>query len=221
MPPATLTRPCSGPSRRVASAMASSTAGLVADIGDDRGVVLGPARRRRLHGLLGHGELAGVDVERGDRRTRFDQPAADRRADAASAPAGHDDDLALQTQLPFPHGPRRYHPACARTPRSPGVSLAVLDGRVAIVTGGGSGVGHGIALGLSDHGAAVAVVGAGADAVAAEIVAGGRRAAAASCAFNDGAETTARLRPDGRRPRTDRSRRARRERAAPPSSSRP
>jgi NAD(P)-dependent dehydrogenase (short-subunit alcohol dehydrogenase family) len=70
------------------------------------------------------------------------------------------------------------------------VSLAVLDGRVAIVTGGGSGVGHGIALGLSDHGAAVAVVGAGAGAVAAEIVAGGRRAAAACCAFNDGAETT-------------------------------
>ncbi len=70
------------------------------------------------------------------------------------------------------------------------MSLAVLEGRVAVVAGGGSGIGRGVALGLSDHGAAVAIVGDGADEVAAEITALGRRAGAVACGFKDSAETT-------------------------------
>jgi 3-oxoacyl-[acyl-carrier protein] reductase len=69
------------------------------------------------------------------------------------------------------------------------MSLAVLDGQVAIVAGGGAGIGRGVALGLSDHGAAVAIVGDGADAVATEIVSLGRRATAVACGFKDSAET--------------------------------
>jgi NAD(P)-dependent dehydrogenase (short-subunit alcohol dehydrogenase family) len=70
------------------------------------------------------------------------------------------------------------------------VTLALLEGRVAIVAGGGSGIGRGVALGLADHGADVGVVGDGADAVASEIQASGRRAVAVSCGFKDRAETT-------------------------------
>ena len=54
-----------------------------------------------------------------------------------------------------------------------------LEGRVAVVTGGGSGIGRGIALGLSAEGMTVAVADlrtASAEAVAAEIGAAGGRA---------------------------------------------
>jgi NAD(P)-dependent dehydrogenase (short-subunit alcohol dehydrogenase family) len=64
----------------------------------------------------------------------------------------------------------------AETPE-PGAS-GLLTGRVAIVTGGGSGLGRDLALGLADAGAAIAVIGpSGAeDAVAAAIESDGGRA---------------------------------------------
>jgi NAD(P)-dependent dehydrogenase (short-subunit alcohol dehydrogenase family) len=69
------------------------------------------------------------------------------------------------------------------------VTLALLEGRIAIVAGGGSGIGRGVALGLADHGADVGIVGDGADAVAGEIQVSGRRAVAVSCGFKDLSET--------------------------------
>jgi 3-oxoacyl-[acyl-carrier protein] reductase len=70
------------------------------------------------------------------------------------------------------------------------VSLTGLEGRVAVVAGGGSGIGRGVALGLADHGAGVGVVGDRADAVADEIRIAGGRAVAVACGFKDSAETT-------------------------------
>ncbi|MER7274895.1 SDR family oxidoreductase [Dactylosporangium sp. NPDC000244] len=64
----------------------------------------------------------------------------------------------------------------------------LLHGQVAIVTGGGSGLGRGIALGLAAVGAAVAVTGrrqARLDEVAAEITGAGGRAAAIPCDIRD------------------------------------
>jgi NAD(P)-dependent dehydrogenase (short-subunit alcohol dehydrogenase family) len=69
------------------------------------------------------------------------------------------------------------------------MSLALLEGRVAIVAGGGWGVGRSLALGLSDQGAAVAIVGDGADEVADLIEAASRRAIAVGCGFKDCTET--------------------------------
>jgi 3-oxoacyl-[acyl-carrier protein] reductase len=69
------------------------------------------------------------------------------------------------------------------------VTLGLLEGRIAVVAGGGAGIGRGVALGLADHGADVGVVGDGADAVAGEIRASGRQAVAVSCGFKDQAET--------------------------------
>jgi NAD(P)-dependent dehydrogenase (short-subunit alcohol dehydrogenase family) len=63
-----------------------------------------------------------------------------------------------------------------------------LEGKVAIVTGGGSGIGRAIALGLADQRAAVAVAdidGARAEAVAREIEAEGARALAYSADVSD------------------------------------
>jgi len=63
-----------------------------------------------------------------------------------------------------------------------------LAGKVALVTGGGSGLGREIALEYAEQGAAVAVVSANAaenDAVAAEIAAGGGRAVAAAVDVRD------------------------------------
>ncbi len=65
----------------------------------------------------------------------------------------------------------------------------LLDGAVALVAGGGRGIGRGIALGLADQGAAVAVLGPSGEGVAAEILDGGGRAAAGACTFESPAET--------------------------------
>jgi NAD(P)-dependent dehydrogenase (short-subunit alcohol dehydrogenase family) len=64
----------------------------------------------------------------------------------------------------------------------------MLDGDVAVVTGGAQGNGAAIARGLADHGAAVAVLDldlAGAERVAGEIIATGGRAAAFACDVGD------------------------------------
>jgi NAD(P)-dependent dehydrogenase (short-subunit alcohol dehydrogenase family) len=74
------------------------------------------------------------------------------------------------------------------------MSGGMLDGMAALVAGGGSGIGRGIALGLADEGAAVAVLGPSVgdgERVAAEIVSTGARAAAIGCTFAGRAETHA------------------------------
>jgi NAD(P)-dependent dehydrogenase (short-subunit alcohol dehydrogenase family) len=71
------------------------------------------------------------------------------------------------------------------------VSIPVLEGTVAVVAGGGRGIGRGIALGLADQGAAVAVVGPAGEGVAADIVSSGQRAVAVDCSFAEPGETMA------------------------------
>jgi NAD(P)-dependent dehydrogenase (short-subunit alcohol dehydrogenase family) len=68
--------------------------------------------------------------------------------------------------------------------RRPDAAVGVLDGQVAIVTGGGQGVGRGVALAVGKEGAKVAVLGrtlAKCEAVAGEIVAAGGTAMAVGC----------------------------------------
>jgi NAD(P)-dependent dehydrogenase (short-subunit alcohol dehydrogenase family) len=68
--------------------------------------------------------------------------------------------------------------------------MGVLDGRVALVTGGGRGIGRAIALALAGAGAAVTVTGrdvARLEAVRAEIAAQGGRALALACDVADAA----------------------------------
>jgi 3-oxoacyl-[acyl-carrier protein] reductase len=69
----------------------------------------------------------------------------------------------------------------------------VLAGRVALVTGGGAGLGRDLALGLADAGAAVAVVGPSGEepAVAGAIEAAGGRAAAVGTPLDDPASAHA------------------------------
>jgi NAD(P)-dependent dehydrogenase (short-subunit alcohol dehydrogenase family) len=62
---------------------------------------------------------------------------------------------------------------------------------VAIVAGGGWGIGRGIALGLADRAAAIAVIGPTGEAVAAGIVSSGGRAVAIDCSFAEAALTMA------------------------------
>jgi NAD(P)-dependent dehydrogenase (short-subunit alcohol dehydrogenase family) len=72
--------------------------------------------------------------------------------------------------------------------------MAELDGKVALVTGGGRGIGRAVALALAESGAAVAVAGRNAahlEHIVAEIAARGGRALALPCDVGDGAAVEA------------------------------